>query len=177
MQALASPLSSAGRPRWYVVQCKPREERRALDNLERQSFVCYLPELAVERVRQGSRIEVRENLFPGYLFIHLDELRDNWHPIRSTRGVMRIVRFDQNPSPVSDEIVEGIRQRLGGSLTRIPYLQPGERVRIAGGCFSNLEAIFVANDGAERVMLLMNILHSETSISVPVSAVRKCGNE
>jgi transcriptional antiterminator RfaH len=176
METLAAS-GSVGRPRWYVVQCKPREERRALENLERQRFLCYLPTLAVERLRQGSRVEVPETLFPGYLFIHLDEVRDNWHPIRSTRGVIQIVRFNQFPLPVRDEIIDAIRQRLESMPCRVPYLQPGERVRITDGCFSNLEAIFLANDGAERVVLLMNILHSEQKVSFPIHAVRRCGNE
>lgn len=34
-----------------------------------------------------------ESLFPGYLFIQLDQLNDNWHPIRSTRGVNQLVTF------------------------------------------------------------------------------------
>jgi transcriptional antiterminator RfaH len=168
---------SVGGPRWYVVQCKPREERRALENLERQQFLCYLPTLSVEKLRQGTRVEVEECLFPGYLFIHLDEVRDDWHPIRSTRGVIQIVRFNLHPLPVRDELVETIRQRLEVTPPKIPYLQPGERVRLIEGCFSNLEAIFVADDGTERVTLLMNILHSEQKVTVPLASVRKCGNE
>jgi transcriptional antiterminator RfaH len=78
---------------------------------------------------------------------------------------------------VRNEIIDGIRERLSRAPRRIPYLQPGERVRITDGCFSNLEALFVANDGAERVVLLMNILHSEHKVSLPVRAVRKCGNQ
>jgi transcriptional antiterminator RfaH len=139
--------------------------------------VCYLPTLSVEKLRQGSRVEVQECLFPGYLFIHLDEVRDNWHPIRSTRGVIQIVRFNLHPLPVRDELVATIRQRLEVAPTKIPYLQPGERVRITEGCFSNFEAIFVANDGTERVTLLMHILHSGQKVTVPLTSVRKYGNE
>ncbi|MDB6105647.1 MAG: hypothetical protein JWO52_5646 [Gammaproteobacteria bacterium] len=38
------------------------------------------------------------------------------------------------------------------------------------------KAIFVANDGEERVMLLMNILHREHKISRAVGSVRKAGD-
>jgi len=169
-------LVSTGRPRWYVIQCKPREDGRALEHLERQGFSCYLPTLRVEKRRQGGKVEVQESLFPGYLFIQLDEVNDNWHPIRSTRGVIQMVRFKEYPQPVPDEIIESIRQRLADNQLRVPYLRPGERVRITEGCFSDLEAIFVANDGTERVMLLMNLLHHEQTLSFPVSSIRKCGN-
>jgi transcriptional antiterminator RfaH len=160
-------------PRWYVIQCKPREERRALENLERQGFACYLPVLTVEKLRSGGRRELLEPLFPAYLFIHLNELSDNWQPIRSTRGVLRLVRFREYPVPVRDEIIECIRQRLASSESRRCYLEPGDRVRITDGPFSDIEAIFVANDGHERAALLMTVLQREQLLSFPVASIRK----
>ena len=157
--------------RWYVVHCKPREERRALENLERQGFSCYLPTLTVEKLSHGCKRDVLEPLFPSYLFINLDELSDNWRPIRSTRGVIRLVRFHEYPVPVPDEIIQNIRQHLASSKPR-PYLQRGERVRITAGAFCDVEAIFVVNDGPERVVLLMNILQREHTLTFPVSDVR-----
>jgi transcriptional antiterminator RfaH len=172
MQTATSDLST-NHARWYLIQCKRREEFRALEHLGRQQFSCYLPTLAVEKRRNGRKLDAREPLFPGYLFIKLDDVSDNWHPIRSTRGVIQIVRFSEHPVPVQDEIVETIRQRLAGNPPRVPYLQPGERVVITEGCFAELEAIFVANDGDERVMLLMNIFNREQTLSFPALNVRK----
>ena len=157
---------------WYVVQCKPREERRALENLERQGFSCYLPMLAVEKLRHGSVRPIPEPLFPGYLFISLDELTGNWYPIRSTRGVIQLVRVREYPIPMPDRVIEGICARLASHTPRIPYLKPGERVRITEGPFSEVEAIFIANDGQERVVLLMNILNHEQRMSFPAGTVR-----
>lgn len=80
-------------PRWYLIQCKPRQDSRAEENLTRQDFKCYRPTHRVERVQRGRRTTSMESLFPGYLFIQLDQLNDNWHPIRSTRGVNQLVTF------------------------------------------------------------------------------------
>jgi transcriptional antiterminator RfaH len=160
-------------PRWYVIQCKPREDWRALEHLNRQGFVCYLPTLRVERLRQGRKLVAQESFFPRYLFIHLDEVRDNWVPIRSTRGVSHMVRFNEQPLPIRDEIIEQIRTRLAGNRPHVPCLRPGERVRITEGAFSDVEAIFVANDGDERVVLLLNILHHEQKLKFPLGSVRK----
>jgi transcriptional antiterminator RfaH len=166
-----TPLAA---PRWYVVHCKPREDERAQEHLERQGFTCFLPRLSVEKLKKGRKVEVREPLFPRYLFVKLDRVNDNWYAIRSTRGVIQIVRFNEYPLPVQDEIVEMIRDRLAnGARPRVPLLQPGEHVRITEGAFAHLEAIFVANDGNERVMLLMNILHSEQTLSFPISSIQK----
>src|SRR5688572_4888026 len=98
--------------RWYLVHCKPHQDERAIENLERQGFVCYRPVREVERYREGKRYVSRESLFSGYVFIQLDRVNDNWYPIRSTRGVNGIVRFHEYPLPVRDEIIEAIRSRL-----------------------------------------------------------------
>lgn len=164
---------SVAMSQWYVIQCKPREERRALENLVRQGFCCYLPTVDVEKLRHGCLRAVPEPLFPGYLFISLDELTDNWHPIRSTRGVIALVRVRQSPVVVPDAIIESIRERLQKGLPRIPYLRPGERVRISEGPFSGVEAIFVANDSRGRVALLMDILNRQQRVSLPASNVRR----
>jgi transcriptional antiterminator RfaH len=160
-------------PRWYLVQCRARQEERALEHLERQGFECYRPLYERERIRRGRRHLASVALFPGYLFIRLDRIHDNWLPICSTRGVIQIVRFNEYPLPVSDEIIEHIRGRIASELLREPYLKAGERVVITKGTFSGIEAIFVASEGDERAMLLLNILHSEQTLSFPIASVRK----
>jgi transcriptional antiterminator RfaH len=160
--------------RWYLIHCKPREDERALENLERQGFECYRPARLVERHRNGRKCIVQEPLFPNYLFIRLDCVNDDWHPIRSTRGVIHIVQFNEFPLPVADEIIEGIRSRLA-AVSVEPYLKPGDRVRIAAGPFSQLEAVFVAYDGQNRVVLLLNILRRNQELSFPCRTVRKLG--
>lgn len=158
---------------WYLVHCKPRQDIRASENLERQGFHCYCPVRRVEKFRYGRKQALAEPLFPGYLFIRLDRVNDNWHPIRSTRGVNGIVRFNQEPLPVQDEIIEQIRTRLGGTAAPEPYLKPGEHVQITEGAFSRLEAIFVANDGEERVVVLLNLLQRDQELTFPLHCVRK----
>ncbi len=113
-------------------------------------------------------------MFPSYLFIRIDSVNDNWYPIRSTRGVNHIVRFNEHPLAVPDEIIGGIRMRLAGQPAE-PYLKPGERVRITEGAFSQLEAIFVSGDGNERVVLLLNILQHDQELTFPLESVRKIG--
>ena len=164
---------SEGQLRWYLVQCRARQEERALEHLQRQGFECYRPLYERECIRRRRKHLEIVGLFPGYLFIRLDQIHDNWLPIRSTRGVLRMVRFKEYPSPVPDRIIAEIRQRIERQPIREPYLKSGERVIIAEGSFSGVEAIFVACDGVERVMLLLNLLQRELVMSFPVESVRK----
>lgn len=161
-------------PRWYLIQCKPREEERALEHLQRQGFTCYYPVCrTVKHYPSGRKYTASEALFPGYLFVRLDRIHDNWSAVHSTRGVSRIVRFKDHMPAVEDELIEGIQARLAGAEGHKPYLRPGERVRILEGAFAHLEAIFICAVGEERVVLLLNILQQEQRLNFPVGSVQK----
>lgn len=168
------PAASPEDRRWYLIHCKPREDQRALEHLTRQGFECFWPARFVERRREGRKYLQREALFTRYLFIRLDSVNDNWSSIRSTRGVQTIVNFANRPAPVPEEIISAIRARLTGAET-VAYLKAGDRVRISEGAFSQLEALFVTNDGDERVVLLLNILQKDQELSFPLNSVRKVG--
>lgn len=169
----AAPSRDVRQASWYVIHCHPREEQRALEHLQRQRYTCYFPTLMREHLRGRRKIEVREPLFPRYLFIRLDEVRTNWYPIRSTRGVHQLVCSNGHPLAVKDAIVDGIRERVENNILHIPRFSPGERVRVVEGAFADMEAIFVASAGDERVVLLMNILHRDQQIKFPAESVRK----
>lgn len=156
-------------PRWYLIQTKPRQEARAEQHLRRQAFECYRP----QRARSAGKGAVQEPLFPGYLFIRLDRHLDNWYPIRSTRGVARVVSFGGEPTPVRDELIEHLRQRLAAPA-QLPQFQPGERVRLHGGGFTELEAIFISADGQARSVILLNLLQREQKVRVPTHYLSGC---
>lgn len=157
--------------RWYVVQARSRQAARADANLRRQGFTTYLPRWRVEKVYRSKRVQRVEPLLPSYLFIHLCPNVDDWRPIRSTRGVLRLVSFGGEPAPVDDEVVDEIRQRVGDASVR-PALASGERVEITQGAFRGLEAIFHAFDGEERAILFLNMLEQQVRATLPLDSIR-----
>ena len=161
-------MTTATTARWYLIQTKPRQEARAEEHLLRQHFECYRPLKAPSASRGSTPGRNGEALFPGYLFIRLDCTHDNWYPIRSTRGVSRVVTFGGQPTPVRDELIEQLRQRLARDErpTNLTF-KPGERVQVCGGSFADIEAIFVASDGEERSIILLNLLQREQKVRVP----------
>ncbi|MCP1647234.1 transcription/translation regulatory transformer protein RfaH [Pseudomonas nitroreducens] len=156
-------MQATNEKRWYLVQCKPRQDFRALEHLQHQGYECLLPTRQIERLRNGQWNHQEEPLFPGYLFIELDTLQDNWMPIRSTRGVSQIVRFGSIPLPVPNHIISGLRYR---DQPLEQELQPGDKVIVDWSGTKGMEAIFLAKDGTERVLLLLNVLQREVQVSV-----------
>ncbi|MNJ76160.1 Transcription antitermination protein RfaH [compost metagenome] len=68
---------------------------------------------------------------------------------------------------MQDELIEQLRQRLAVPAMVAAPFSPGERVQISGGGLRELEAIFVASDGEQRSIILLNLLHRQQKITVP----------
>ena len=49
---------------WFVVHTKPRQEQRALENLQRQGFAAWLPMLSVQKLRRGRLEKVVDHRLP-----------------------------------------------------------------------------------------------------------------
>lgn len=163
-------VSTAATAAWYLVHCKPRQDERAQEHLIRQGYDCYRPLLRRERLVRGRTQTVAESLFPGYLFVQLHP-NSNWSPLRSTRGVNRLVSFGGYPLQVPQTLIDTLQQRTQPEPQ--PLLQPGDRVRIVEGSFAELEAIFLCMDGEERVVLLMKLLNREQKLTLPLASVRR----
>ncbi len=163
---------------WYLIHSKPRQEYTALQNLEQQGYECYLPLLPTEKLRQGALSVIDEPLFPRYLFIHLDPSggSQSWGPIRSTKGVSRLVSFGSKPAKVEDGLVEMLRVQEN-TMRRQPqrHFIPGERVELRSGAFAGMEAIYQMSDGERRVLVLIELLSRPLQMSVTPSSLRKVG--
>ncbi len=157
---------------WYLVFTKPAQERVARLNLERQGYEVYLP-LTQERKRRRSGVVFfsKNPMFPRYLFVCLATGLDNFSPIRSTRGVVDLVRFSGLPASVPPNLIDSLqaveRVQLESSSLNIP-LKPGDRVRIMEGPLFGYEGVFhsVCSGGA-RVRVLLDLLSSHAALKVP----------
>ena len=159
---------------WYLIQSKPRQERYAYENLERQGFECFFP--CYRRPARGlakTGPSGLQPLFPGYLFIHL-HAEDNWSKLRSTRGVNRVVSFDGTPCQVQPSIIEQLRARDNFTPMKTE-LRPGQFVHIKEGPLANIDAIFLNTSGEQRVVLLMSLLNRQQRITLPLSCILPAG--
>ncbi len=161
---------------WYVIHTKPRQEQRALLNLQQQGYSCYLPLLAIEKLRHGALTVVHEPLFSRYLFIELDtsQAGPSWGPIRSTLGVSRLVTFGMEPATISAELIEQIRtfNQTGRSNPERMFRQ-GDLVQIKDGPFAGVEGIYQMDDGDRRAMVLIELLSKPSALAIAPGSLRK----
>ncbi|MEJ5207442.1 MAG: transcription termination/antitermination NusG family protein [Burkholderiaceae bacterium] len=166
--------------RWFCVHTKARAEAQALEHLSRQQFACFLP-----RIRQmASGIRKRESkarvepLFPRYLFLQADPLAQDLAPVRSTRGVLGLVRFADQLAQVPDDIIGRLKQDTGpdGVIEPMPpSFQPGDGVGIVDGPLAGLRGAYAHDNGQQRAIVLLHLLGAEQRVAVPLEFLQPLG--
>ena len=153
---------------WYLIKTKSRQEHVAIKNLENQDYSTYCPTVTIKNKHIV--------LFPGYLFIYLDKEKENWSPISSTKGVVNFVRFGLNFAQVPDTVIKFLKSNElinKEKFINLKRFKSGDKVQITEGVFKNCVAIFKSSKPQERVVLLMNILGQQQSITIkPESVIR-----
>lgn len=160
---------------WWLVHTKPRQEIKALHNLEAQDFECYLPLFPVEVLQRGS-FQVNETpLFPRYLFCRAGKngAGENWGVIRSTSGVNRLVCFGSQPAKVNDQLVSAIRQQSGLRTQAKPIFTQGEKLQISHGPFAGLQAIYEMKTAEDRVLVLISLMSKQVRLTLEPSKLLK----
>lgn len=163
-------------PDWYVIHTKPRQERRALTNLEQQGYECYLPMLNREKLSRANLNVAEEPLFPRYLFISLDASRygQNWAPIRSTWGVTGLVTFGSTPAKIDATLIEFLhKQQDCLRVEPVRLFHKGERLLVSEGPFIGLEAIYQMPSGENRAMVLIELMGKSAQMQITPAHLRK----
>jgi len=151
---------------WYLIKTKPRQEKIAIQNLENQGYKVFCP---ISKINNQLVV-----LFPGYLFIQLNDKTQNWSPINSTKGVSHFVKFGINFAKVPINVIEFIKTHqhiTTEKLNNLNKFKPGDKIQIIDGAFKNWVAIFKCYKSDERVILLMNLLGNEQSVSLNKESV------
>ncbi|MGB3620113.1 hypothetical protein FT643_12305 [Ketobacter sp. MCCC 1A13808] len=143
---------------WYVIRTKSRQEARAVFNLENQDFKVYCPWL----IRKNTQ---REALFTGYLFVQVDAFERSYASLRSTRGVLSILKFGETWSTVDDEFIDYLKSNENKHCG-VPLFKPQQEVIFKDGPFKGIEAVYLCANGEERAMVLISILNRLQKILV-----------
>jgi len=165
--------------KWRAIFCRPRQEGRALVHLLNQNYQAFLPKVRSRKRIRGRDRTLIEPMFPRYLFVALADHRQDWSPIRSTRGVIGLVRAGDEvpivPSELIAELMDRHDTRGAIDLTDAHTPRPDDRVQITAGPFTGYEGLFQARSGEERAVILLQILNRERKIEIPAHDIRKMG--
>lgn len=163
---------------WHLLYTKPKEDARAQTHLLNQDYEIFRPLIRHHKVVKGSQKTLIESLFPRYIFIKLNRESSDWARLRSTRGVMSLVSFNQMPAVVPEAMVNGLIGQTNAdgivdhTTIQKSLFKEGEEVEISEGSFYGLRAIVKAQSSEERVIVLLNMLGGQQAISLPIAALR-----
>jgi transcriptional antiterminator RfaH len=160
---------------WYAVYTQPRNEGMAMEHLARQGFEVYFPRYLKRRSHAGRVDYVPSPLFPRYLFVAFNPGTVRWLAIRSTRGVIDLVKNGLDPAPISEAVVGNIRLREDANgyvlLGKHLQLARGDKFRIESGPFAAHVGIFEAKRDHQRVVALLSLLGRNVTVSLPIEAI------
>ena len=149
---------------WYAIQTKHTKEFQAELNLMNQNYITYLPK-TLKYIESNKEIKkILKPLFSNYIFVLIDNLKDDWSKINYTRGVKKIVNFDGSFPYVPNEIINELKSKeINGliSLSKMAILNLGTLCKINNKSFFNrlckIKKIYKNN----KVQVLLNFLENE----------------
>lgn len=159
---------------WFAIFSKPRREAEAVEHLERQAFTVFLPRVRARRRLRGQWRDIVEPMFPRYLFMRAVPGQDDLRPVRSTRGVIGLVRFGGDPRPVPEMVITELRKLCGGvdGVLELPApLIAGSRVRVLEGPFAGCEGNLLSQNGKRRALVLLELLGRANAIELPLDVL------
>jgi transcriptional antiterminator RfaH len=162
---------------WFVVQTNPREENLASVVLVQNGVRVYQPFMEKFVFHARRKTLKRYPLFPGYLFVHIRPEEEDFHKIRWSRGVRRILLDNYRPVSIQDEFVEslvGLQDEATGVIRKPVDFVPGEMVRIRSGPLRDIVGIFEewgSDDG--RVRILIEMVNNRAKVLVHPSLIEK----
>jgi transcriptional antiterminator RfaH len=153
---------------WFVIHTKPRDEHRVKNHFEGMEIQTLLPLCEDFHYSHGRMFRVLHPLFPNYLFAKLN-LEYHYYKVKWTRGVNRILGVGNEPTPVSETVIQTIRERMGKDnvVGLEDDLKEGDLVRITCGALQDFIGVFQRRlSSGERVRILLNLIGAGVPVQI-----------
>ena len=144
-------------------------------NMQEYVFDVVVPKEKVATIKNGKRVVVDKNLFPGYVLVDMIVTEASWFMIRNTPNVTGFVGSGNIPVPILPEEFGVIQRRMGDSNPKTDIsLRVEDLVKIKEGPFANYEGkISEVNKAKGEVTVLVSIFDRETPVTLSFDQVIK----
>lgn len=169
---------------WYVVHCYSGYENKVKKSLENRIsslgfedriFQVVVPSEEEMELRDGKRRTVERRIFPGYILVQMLMDDDTWSLVRNTPGITGFVGAGTKPTPLRQEEVDKILQRMESAEPRIRVsFRRGETVRITSGPFADfMGTVEEISPEKGKVKVLVSFFGRETPVELDLLEVEK----
>ena len=169
---------------WYVIHCYSGyenkvhhaiEQRIETMGMENQIFDVIVPTEEEIEIKDGKRRTVERRVFPGYILVEMIMDEDSWFVVRNTPGVTGFVGMGNKPTPLREDEVNQIMQRMASDAPVVKVsFKLGEKVRIVDGPFNDIIGIVDDIDmDRAKVRVLVSFFGRETPVELDFLQVEK----
>ena len=160
-------------PKWFAVYTTPRHEKAVARHFEFREIESFLPLYReMHRWRNGSRVNVEQPLFPGYIFARIG--RRNSTQVLSVPGVLLIVGSGRQPQALPDFEIEALRSGLHlRKFEPHPYLVVGEKARIKSGSLAGMVGVLARKKNNLRVVLTLELIMRSVAVEVDADELER----
>jgi transcriptional antiterminator RfaH len=159
--------------RWWVLHTRPRAEKSLARRLLRFNIPFFLPLYKKQWRSRGRVLQSHNPLFPGYLFIHGDELSRGTalktNLVARSLDVKDQIRLEQDLSRIHHLMATGL------PLTPEEQLLPGTLVEITSGPLSGLTGTILRRGKQWKVFVEVQFLQRGVSVEMECWSVRQSG--
>ena len=171
---------------WYVVNTYSGHEEKVKEKLEQRivsmGFEDYIfrviipEETIIETKKDGTKVEKKKKLFPGYVLVEMIMTDEGWYVVRNTPGVTGFLGSSgkgAKPKEVPPQEIDKILISMGMSRVDVDAeLQVGAKVEIIDGPFKGMsgrvDSIDMPN---QRLTALIDLFGQETPVEVELFQV------
>jgi transcriptional antiterminator NusG len=171
---------------WYIIHSYSGFEKKVKESLEGRVAAAGLhekfgeiiiPTESVVEMRGGKKVISKRMSYPGYVLVEMEMDNDTWHLVRETPRVTGFVGSGQNPSPLSEEEVQGILNQTTMTAEKPrPRLtfDRNEQVRIVDGPFANFTGVVEdVNSDRSTLKISVTIFGRSTPVELDFAQVEK----
>jgi transcription antitermination factor NusG len=158
--------------RWFALRVKSGTEKMVSTIARNKGYEEFLPLYQCRRRWSDRFKSVELPLFPGYVFCRLNpEFR---LPLLTTPGVMSFVGIGKVPAPIEDAEIAAIQVAVGAGLSAEPYpfLEVGQRVRLAEGPLAGTDGFLVELRKQQRIVVSVTMLKRSIAVEIDRNWIR-----
>jgi transcription termination/antitermination protein NusG len=169
MEYIARDSAAELSPQWFAVYTSSCQEKRVGLHLSARSIDHFLPlTRSGRRWKNGLNVVLEQPLFPGYVFVRID--RRERLRVLELPGVLSIVGTGREPTALPTEEIEALREGIGlRSAKPHPFLNLGEKARIARGPLQGMTGVVTRQKGGLRLILSLDLIMKSISVEVDAS--------
>lgn len=158
--------------RWFALWTRSRHEQMVRDQLGQRHIEAFLPTVTRWSRWKDRKKRIDWPLFPGYCFARFDP-HDRLSILKCS-GVVSIISFENEPAPIPDYEIDGIRQLVESDLAfdPCPLIREGMMAEVVYGPLRGVVGRLLRKNDKARLVLSVDLIGQAVSVEVDAADVR-----